>query len=145
MLNSRAERGELPADPRRRTFRYRRPHFRHHFAISGVIMVYFSRQLAGSPAMVMPNQHDGASSPGWWDDLPPQVKQRVSPPVPTSAIEPPPARREEFPEHDPAPYRPAVISDLSRLAILFLVVALANVLFLLVALPFLAGGVPIEN
>jgi hypothetical protein len=93
--------------------------------------------------MVMPNQHDGASSPGWWEDLPPQVKQRVSPPVPTSAIEPP-ARREEFAEHDPAPYRPAVITDLSRLAILFLVVALANVLFLLVALSFLAGG-PIEN
>jgi hypothetical protein len=95
--------------------------------------------------MVMPNQHDGASSPGWWDDLPSGVKRRVSRPVTTLADEPPRARRDEHPETQPAPYRPAVVSDLSRLAMLFLVVALANILFLLVALSFLAGHSPAAN
>ena len=94
--------------------------------------------------MVMPNQHDGASSPGWWDDLPSGVKRRVSRPMPTPADEPPRSRH-EHPELQPAPYRPAVVSDLSRLAILFLVVALANILFLLVALSFLAGHSPAAN
>jgi len=76
--------------------------------------------------MVTRNQHDGASSSGWWDDLPPAVKKRVQQPE-TPLTE------------GPAPYRPAVVYDLTRLAILFLAVALANLLFLLIALSFLSG------
>jgi hypothetical protein len=94
--------------------------------------------------MVMPNQHDGGSSPGWWDDLPSAVKQRVSRPAPPAG-ESPRARQDEHHEPRPASYRPAVVYDLSRLAILFFVVALANVLFLLVALSFLAGPAPATN
>ncbi len=87
--------------------------------------------------MVTQNRHDGGNSSGWWDDLPPAVKKRVSPPV--ADPEPPP---EPSPPAEP-PNRPTVASDLSRLAVLFLLVALANVLFLLVALAFLSGHNPL--
>ncbi len=85
--------------------------------------------------MVTRNQHDGASSSGWWDDLPAAVKKRVQRPESSKT----PAERPSNPFEEPAIYRPAVVYDLSRLAILFLVVALANLLFLLVALSFLSG------
>lgn len=85
--------------------------------------------------MVTRNQHDGGSSSGWWDDLPAAVKARVQRPAP--APEQPTARATE-----PAPYRPTVVYDLTRLAALFLAVALANLLFLLVALSFLSGREP---
>jgi hypothetical protein len=88
--------------------------------------------------MVMRNRHDSANSPGWWDDLPPAVQKRVRRPDPNADQ----ARQPETPE--PA-YRPAVLSDLSRLAILILVVALANILFLLVALSYLSGRDPLGN
>ncbi len=88
--------------------------------------------------MVMRNRHDGGNSPGWWDDLPPAVKKRLSRPQPA----PPPATETHPKEPEPA-YRPAIVSDLSRLAILFVMVALANVLFLLLALAFLSGRSPL--
>jgi hypothetical protein len=87
--------------------------------------------------MVMPNRHDGANSPGWWDDLPSSVKRRISKPDPSTPAHRSSERQEE------APYRPAVVADLSRLAILFFVVALANVVFLLIALSFLFGRGPL--
>jgi len=85
--------------------------------------------------MVMRNRHDNANSPEWWDDLPPAVKKRLSRPVPQPEHVSPS-------DHPEPPYRPPVVSDLSRLAILFFVVALANVLFLLLALAFLSGHNP---
>ena len=84
--------------------------------------------------MVMPNRHDGASSPEWWDDLPPEVKRRVARPA---ADEPTADRATETAAPDRSVYRPRVFSDLSRLALFFLIAALANVLFLLIALSFL--------
>ena len=42
----------------------------------------------------------------------------------------------------PQPYRPTLLADLSRLAVLFLVIVLANVLFLLIALSFLTNRGP---
>ncbi|MBA4188894.1 MAG: hypothetical protein C0467_12930 [Planctomycetaceae bacterium] len=88
--------------------------------------------------MVTRNQHDGASSSGWWDDLPSAIKKRVQRPETSEA----PAPR---PSEEPAPYRPAVVYDLSRLAILFLAVAVANLLFLLIALSFLSGHDPLGH
>jgi hypothetical protein len=83
--------------------------------------------------MVMRNGR-GGSGPGWWDDLPPAVRQRVSRPEPEPRPAPDPA--------DPPPYRPAVLSDLTRLGLVFLLVALSNLLFLLLALSFLSGRGP---
>ena len=93
--------------------------------------------------MVMPNQHDGASSPGWWDDLPPAVRKRISS---TFRHEwDGDARLPTTPPRDAGACRPSIVLDLSRLAILFLVVAIANLLFLLIALSFLVGGEPIAR
>jgi hypothetical protein len=93
--------------------------------------------------MVMRNRHDGTNTPEWWDDLPPAVRKRVSPNF----------RHEWDGEHqlpaatarDRSAGRPNIVLDLSRLAVLFLVVAIANLLFLLVALSFLVGGDPIAR
>jgi hypothetical protein len=89
--------------------------------------------------MVMPNRHDGASSPEWWDDLPPEVRRRVSRPVSVATPDSSPDRGVDHAEQDRPTYRPAVVADLSRLALLFLVIVLANVLFLLIALSFLGN------
>jgi hypothetical protein len=83
--------------------------------------------------MVMRNRHEGGGTSGWWDDLPPRVRARFAGPP--------------LPDHDPAPVRPRPTSlewvrELSRVALLFLAVAVANVLFLLVALSFLGHGRP---
>ena len=84
--------------------------------------------------MVAQNKNGGANSDGWWDDLPPAVRRRVSRPTPSA---------DDRPQQAPETYRPAVVSDLSRLAMLFLAVAVANLLFLLVALSFLSGTGPL--
>ena len=83
--------------------------------------------------MVMRNRHDGGGPSGWWDDLPPRVRARFAGPPPL--------------DYDHAPARPRPTSlewvrELSRVALLFLAVAVANVLFLLVALSFLGHGRP---
>lgn len=90
--------------------------------------------------MVTRNQHDGSGPSGWWDDLPSAVKARVQRPEPAPPPAPEPSATAREPE--PAPYRPTLVSDLTRLAALFLAVALANLLFLLVALSFLSGREP---
>lgn len=81
--------------------------------------------------MVMRNRHDGGNT-GWWDDLPPRVKARFAGPPPRPDADPPaaPASRLEW------------VRELSRVALLFLAVAVANVLFLLVALSFIGSGRP---
>jgi hypothetical protein len=92
--------------------------------------------------MVMQNRHDGTNPHGWWDDLPPALRKRfASAPRPESS-------QPDLPEAVPpegdgsAVARPGVIADLSRVAVLFLAVAIANLLFLLLALSFLFGGRP---
>lgn len=87
--------------------------------------------------MVMRNTRDGTNSSDWWDDLPPGVRKRVS--------RPDPEPENTHPTPAETPYRPAVVSDLSRLAILMLVFALANVLFLMLALSYLSGRGPFGN
>ena len=91
--------------------------------------------------MVMRNRHDGTNTPEWWDDLPPAVRKRITPP----SQEPRRDRGRAGPDpgREPVAPRPHIIRDLSRLAILFLVVAIANLLFLLIALSFLVGTDPI--
>jgi hypothetical protein len=83
--------------------------------------------------MVMHNRGDGSGTPHWWDDLPPKVRDRFTQPLtheeePTSRAPEPPA----------PPSRRELVRDLSRLAILFCLIALGNVLFLLVALSYIA-------
>lgn len=88
--------------------------------------------------MVMRNQHGGASSGGWWDDLPPAVKKRVPRPEPCAE-----ARRSE--PADPEPYRPALASDLSRLAVAVLALSAGLLVYLLIALSFLSGRGPLAQ
>lgn len=89
--------------------------------------------------MVMRNRHDGANppGPGWWDDLPPGVKKRCSnSPERTNNSDPddPFAADSDVPSP-----RMRVARDLSWLALIFVIIALANILFLLAALSFLHG------
>src|SRR3712207_4892440 len=92
--------------------------------------------------MVMRNQQGGGNSPGWWDDLPPKVRERfggeraASPVNDTLPLTPLPAAR---PQPAPAPTA-RVTRELSRLAVLFLGVAVANMVVLLLALAILRGG-----
>jgi hypothetical protein len=95
--------------------------------------------------MVMRNRHDGANTPNWWDDLPPGLRKRfANTPRPEPRREADEALRRSA-DREPAPYRPGIIRDLSRMAVLFLAVALANLLFLLIALTFLFGGRPLAH
>src|SRR5205823_505203 len=89
----------------------------------------------GARSMVMRNRHDGSGSPGGWDDLPPRVRDRMRrwPPDGSSTESrqltsaPPRAR----------PSGPNPVREFARFALLFLAVAVANVLFLLLALFYL--------
>lgn len=80
--------------------------------------------------MVMRNRNDGADVRRWWDDLP-RVRGRVPPP------DAPPAPADAEP--CPVVSTRELARDLSALALLFSAVAVANLLFLLVALSFVAG------
>lgn len=81
--------------------------------------------------MVMRNGNDGADARRWWDDLPPRVRARVAPPAAEA--------HEEPPNEPPAPlFAPGELArDLSRLALLFFAIAVANMLFLLLVLALL--------
>lgn len=83
--------------------------------------------------MVMRNGNDGAEARRWWDDLPPWVRARVTTPSPETVEEEPQA--EEPAEQLFAPGELA--RDLSRLALLFFVIAVVNMAFLLVVLSLL--------
>jgi hypothetical protein len=93
--------------------------------------------------MVMRNRHDGTNTPGWWDDLPPATRKRFST-VPRGD------RRQdgEAPNsgaRQSSPGRLGMVRDLTRLGVLFVIVALANLLFLLIALTFLSGHAPLAR
>ena len=84
--------------------------------------------------MVMSNRRDGSGAPHWWDDLPPHIRDRFAQPL-APAAEP-----EGRAADAPAPLgRRELLGDLSRLAVLFVLIAIGNVLFLLVALSFVSG------
>ena len=85
--------------------------------------------------MVMRNQNDSPGSSGWWEDLPPKVRARISAPALAPSMED--SRTHTAVSSLPERRGPSGldwIREFSRLALLFLVVAVANVLFLLVAL-----------
>lgn len=95
--------------------------------------------------MVMRNQHGGGNSPGWWDDLPPKVRERFG--RRPAAAEPvrPPAATDTAPHAPlpPAPVpapRPRVGREVSKVAVWFLAVAVVNMVVLLLALAVLRGG-----
>jgi hypothetical protein len=97
-------------------------------------MWYLSRHGVES-VMVMRNRHDGPGSPGWGERLPPRVRERCAGR---------PRETAEFVRKPAAPAAPNpaldVARELSHLALLFLAVAVANILFLLVALSLVADG-----
>lgn len=82
--------------------------------------------------MVTSNRNGGSDTPHWWDDLPPQMRDRFSRPL----AEP----QEPTPAEQPAPVSSGeLIADLTRLAAAFLLVALGLMLFLFAALYFVYG------
>lgn len=92
--------------------------------------------------MVMRNRHDGADTPNWWDDLPPGMRKRFAN---TSRHDASAGEESGQAERDSRTYQPGIIRDLSRLAALFVFIAVANLLFLLIALTFLFGGGPLPR
>lgn len=96
--------------------------------------------------MATRNRHDGKDTPDWWDDLPPAVRRRFAQPPRAEPDESGAGVDRAPPPHEPAHYhRPGILRDLSRLAVLFVIVAIANLLFLLIALSFLVGGPPAKS
>lgn len=91
--------------------------------------------------MVMQNRHDGANSHEWWEDLPPGVRKRFANPPPSVHRRTVEAAR-ATPSAPTTDSGPGMVRDLSRVAGLFLAVAVANLLFLLLALAFLFAGTP---
>lgn len=88
--------------------------------------------------MVMRNRHDGADTPNGRDDLPPGIRRRLANQSPGERFEPDEPHR--IAGREPVANRASLIRDLTRLAALFVVVALANLLFLLIAITFLSSG-----
>ena len=86
--------------------------------------------------MVMRNRGDGSDAPHWWDDLPPKVRERFTQPLPATRTDEPPARSEDPP---PPISGGELVGELSRLAVVFALVALGNILFLFAALYFVYG------
>jgi len=84
--------------------------------------------------MVMRNRHDGSNTPQWWEDLPPRVRDRFSQ---QPVCEEEPTR----PTPEPTITRREIVSDMSRFMLLFgfAMLAVAYLLFLLVALSFVTG------
>ena len=60
-------------------------------------------------------------------------------PIPRTPREEP----DTVPSRESSSGRPSIIRDLSRLAVLFLLVAIANLFFLLIALSFIVRGDPV--
>jgi hypothetical protein len=83
--------------------------------------------------MVMRNRDEGSQAPHWWDDLPPKVRTRFSQPIAHDEESSADNTDEPLPALSPG----ELILDLSRLAGMFVLVALGNILFLLLALTFL--------
>jgi hypothetical protein len=93
--------------------------------------------------MVMRNRHEGSGTPHWWDDLPPHMRDRFTQPLVKDengnegARE---ARREQAaaPEPQPAFSRGEVLIDLSRFALVFIFISSVILLYMLVALSYVA-------
>jgi hypothetical protein len=86
--------------------------------------------------MVMRNRHEGTNTPEWWDDLPPAVRRRFSPQ--SRQVEAEAEGTFDEPRLEPGVHRSGHLRNLTLLAVMFLAVALAILLFLLIALTFLA-------
>ncbi|MCS6866902.1 MAG: hypothetical protein RMJ56_12895 [Gemmataceae bacterium] len=87
--------------------------------------------------MVMRNRYEGSGSPQWWDDLPPRVRQRFTPPRPGPELptrSSPPAPPAAAPE--PVPERHQVLLDLTRFAALFVLASVIILFYLLIALSY---------
>lgn len=94
--------------------------------------------------MVTRNQHGGTELPEWWNDLPPSVRRRFT--CLDRSGEPDRDGQEDRvvpPQRDD--YHLGILRDLSRLALMFVVVALANLVFLLIALSFLSRPGPLPQ
>jgi hypothetical protein len=91
--------------------------------------------------MVMRNRHDGANAPQWWDDLPPEIKKRCAntPHLKNQDASQRDCDQEDFWRDSPIPSAVRVRRDLSRLALIFVILAFANLVFLLLAKTILHG------
>jgi hypothetical protein len=86
--------------------------------------------------MVMRNRHDGANAHEWWDDLPPGIKKRCAN-SPYLKIQDRTGWQPQDQQDDSSPSARGIARDLSWLALIIFVIALANLLFMLVAISFL--------
>jgi hypothetical protein len=79
----------------------------------------------------MRNRHEGGGTPQWWDDLPPQVRNRFKQPV---------AQQEEqaAPPDSPLFSRLNLLVDLSKLAAVLFLVSVGILLYLLVAMSYVS-------
>ena len=76
------------------------------------------------------NQHE---QPGWWEDLPPKIRERFGSAESDEHIALPPTVEPPF----PAPF--GWLRDYSVLAVLFLAAAIVNVVLLLIVLAYIDG------
>ena len=92
--------------------------------------------------MVMRNRHSGAEPSGWWDDLPPKVRDRFGKRPVTPPIAPHPRPQSESNEPQPRNSRPrlALLRELTLLSLVLFGIAIANIVFLLLALSYLNPG-----
>jgi hypothetical protein len=84
--------------------------------------------------MVMRNRYDGASSPGGRDDLPPRVRDRLRPQFVAERVA---ERRVVTAAPQVRPVGPNWFAEAARFGLIVLGIAVANVLFLLLALCYL--------
>jgi hypothetical protein len=89
--------------------------------------------------MVARNRYEGGASSGGPDDLPPRVRDRLRPRLGPGDRAPAVGHRPQSPGHL-AHF--GWLRDLSRLALLFLLIGVANVLVLLLALWIVGAGHP---
>jgi hypothetical protein len=89
--------------------------------------------------MVMHNRNEGSDAPHWWDDLPPKVRDRFRQPIAhdEEAGAAAPAVRPADPA--PLPSRGELVGDLSRLAAVFVLIAVAILFYMIVAVTYVNG------
>jgi hypothetical protein len=85
--------------------------------------------------MVMRNRYDGAGSPGGPDDLPLRLRERLRPRFTADLVAERQPATAVVPQLRPA--GPNVVRELARFCLIFVGIAVANVLFLLLALCYL--------
>lgn len=90
--------------------------------------------------MVMRNRHEGSDSSHWWDDLPPRLRNRFT--QQQNAEENERSDRNSTPLAPPPLSRSDVMFDLSRFAILFLLLVIVILLYLLLALSYIHDWQP---